>query len=709
LDLAALRDDPAFGGAAVRLLPDATLVEFPLDERAGFALGREPNGWRVVLGRTEEPKPLIPEQRDTHLIFPSDAPGRVLIITDPGSGGVLLIGTQLRGGQAVAARYGAPQFVLEPTWQGLVIEPLSDRISLQSVPGGFALVGSGTALAVTGVEAKAGLGQAVGLTHRYHFPTQAVAAVASRLRQQVVAAALAPPLGRGAQQRAVAESLIALGLGAEAEAVLQVAALENPTEAELPDHTGLSAIAALLAERPDQAEAINDTRLSGSDEIALWRAVRLAKLDGHTKEAAAAFAATWPLILTYGAELRERLLPVAAETMIIGGEKSQAAALVSANSSDPRLTLARGMLAQADGETDAALEIYDALAIGQDRLARFRAAVFATELRLAAGRMDKEQAANALEKLLDAWRGDSRDLALRERLAALRADLGHWGDALASLREAARDFPEQQPAIHERMKQSFAAFLSDPRSDAMAPLAFVALVDANADLLPDGPAGDKLQLRLADRLLALDLPRPAGLLLEKLMHTAPTGAGRAGFGARLAAARLRQGDAAGALAALSASAAADLPAALTEDRVLILAEAAARTGDVSGGVSALAALGTPAADEKRAALLERAQNWPAAEEALKTYIGKTVSETGELNETQRRSLLRLAAATARAEDTTGLSALRARETERMGSGPIADMFRLLTADPVRGLADLRRSGQEAVLAHALPEDLKSVR
>jgi hypothetical protein len=44
----------------------------------------------------------------------------------------------------------------------------------------------------------------------------------------------------------------------------------------------------------------------------------------------------------------------------------------------------------------------------------------------------------------------------------------------------------------------------------------------------------------------------------------------------------------------------------------------------------------------------------------------------------------------------------------METGPLADMFRLLTAAQVRGVADLRRSGQEAVLAHDLPRQLKAL-
>ena len=42
------------------------------------------------------------------------------------------------------------------------------------------------------------------------------------------------------------------------------------------------------------------------------------------------------------------------------------------------------------------------------------------------------------------------------------------------------------------------------------------------------------------------------------------------------------------------------------------------------------------------------------------------------------------------------------------SGPLADMFRLLTADPVRSTTDLKRSGQEATLARRLPGQLKAL-
>jgi hypothetical protein len=360
------------------------------------------------------------------------------------------------------------------------------------------------------------------------------------------------------------------------------------------------------------------------------------------------------------------------------------------------------MPAQADGQTDTALAIYDGLSVGMDRLLRVQVARCAIELRLAGRRINVEQAADEIEKLLVAWRGDDRELSLRERLAELRAQAGRWRTALELPRATVHDFPDYAADIHERVRRTFVAVLGDARLDALPPLEFIALADENTDLLPPGADGEALAVRLADRLLALDLPEQAEPLLQKLVHVALPGAGRAGIGARLAALRLRRGDAGGALSALADSSADDLPAELTETRTLLLAEAESRNGDVPGTVEALSELGTSAADEKRAAILERAQDWAGAESALKDYAAKTVTKGGNLDDAQCRTLIRLATAASRSGDQAELATLREADEGRMGTGPLADMFRLLTADPVHGAADLRRSGHEAALAHALP-------
>ena len=137
------------------------------------------------------------------------------------------------------------------------------------------------------------------------------------------------------------------------------------------------------------------------------------------------------------------------------------------------------------------------------------------------------------------------------------------------LHETASLYPDDATVIGARLKDCFAALLHDDALDKLAPLDMVALVEENADLLPDGAAGEALEERLADRLVALDLPQRASAVLEKLRRAAPSAAGKAGFGSRLAALRLREDNPTGALAALAASDAPDLSPPLTEARTLL--------------------------------------------------------------------------------------------------------------------------------------------
>lgn len=715
IDLSALRGDPVFATAAVHLLAAGTELTLHLPPGTRIGLRRRQAGWEVAVTRTGAPDTgasgtsIHPRERSGELLLAVARPGRVVSLLDPETGTPLLVGTELAAGDGLALIRRAPQFELLASWQGVVTEALSDRLTLRRVPSGFVLGEAGGKLALTPASADTlALADAALLTRRFRFPAEPIAALARRLRTELATAARRPPLARGPLLRRAARNMIALGMGPEAGALLRLAAAEDPREGQVADHVGLAAVAALLAGHPGRADGLADPRLAGSDEIALWRGVRAAELHPGSPAAAQLFAATAPLILTYPRLLRRRLLPLAAETMITGGEPKAAARLLDRRPDDPRLALARGMLDAAQGRTAAALAIYDRLAQGADRLLRIRAATRAVALRLATKQIGPAQAADALDRLLDAWRGGPRELALRESLAGLRAEAGQWRRALGLLRRTVADFPAARPELRARMRHLFIAMLADPRLDRMPPLDFVALVDANADLLPTGRAGEALEATLADRLLALDLPDQAAPVLAKLMRAAPTPAGRAGFGARLAALRLADDDPAGAAQALTNSAADGLPAALAEQRAVLTARVQAAQGQVPAALAALAAIGSAPADRAAATIAERAGDWPGAERALHAYVGRALPAAGRLDPAQQQVLLRLATATVRAGDAAGVAALRA-DQPRMGTGPLADMFRLLTGPAIRSVADLSRAGTEAALAGRLGSALKAVR
>jgi hypothetical protein len=726
IDLGPMRDDPVFGSAQVQLLPAGTTLRMTMPTEQTLRLTRMPGGWTLTsMDRSKEAalQPIGDEVVKDGVRLNAATPGTVVSVPDSETGGALLVGTQQEPGQGVVVTRRTPGFALLATLQGVAVDPAMDAVSLHvaakdSGPGFLLKAEDGRVLSLDAPDAGAfATAAAARLTRRWDFPNLSVEALVRRLQAATNEAAAAMPQARGQRRLAAVQAQLALGLGAEAHALATLSAADDARAGAAPDAAALDAVAAILADRVSEAAAIDDPRIDGSDEVALWRAVRRAKQAQDAggepaPEAAAVFSATLPLALDYPAPLRERLLPLIAETMTQGGEREAARRLLDDHKNDPLLDLARAMLDEADGHAAPALATLDRLAQSPDRKLRARASIRAAELRLRVGGLTIAQAADALDRLIYAWRGDEQELALRLRVAALRAESGNWRAALTLLRETAGDmsqaWPEQRAAIRARMGDAFAQALAQDARAALPPLELVSLVEENPDLLPEGEPGRALAARLADRLAALDLPARATPVLEKLIGATPPGAARAELGARLARLQLEQGNAHTALVTLSGTTASELPPSLTENRTITFARATAAGGNLATAAATLAALDTPAADEARAGLLESAKDWPAAAAALASFAARTVPESGNLEEAGARTLLRLASAAAQAGDETLLTRLRAHDLARMPPGKLTQMFALLTESPVQGVADLPRAAAEATAAQSLPSALSAM-
>jgi hypothetical protein len=276
------------------------------------------------------------------------------------------------------------------------------------------------------------------------------------------------------------------------------------------------------------------------------------------------------------------------------------------------------------------------------------------------------------------------------------------------LRQAETDFPEEAPAIHERMRSMFAGMIHGNDLEKIPPLDFVAMADENADLVPHGADEPGIDKPLAEHLLALDLPDRAKPVLDKLMRTAADDVSKARYGASLATLQSRERNNPAALAALDASEAPALPADLHEQRTMIRAAALASGGDTAAATGLLGSLGTAEAAAARAQVQEDAKDWAAAEKAWADCAALSFPESGQLNDAQARTLLRQATAAARAGDDAGLAALRQAYSGRIGAGSVGDMIRLLTAEPVRTTRDIERSKQEVSMAASLPAGLKAL-
>lgn len=716
IDLVALRDDPVFGTAAVTVLPEATVLRVQLADKDRLRLSPNRDGWSVtVVAADADPSPLMPiasQVEKGRVLLTAEQPGHVVSVPDPLTGGLILVGTQSRTGQGIPVERQAPQFTMLVSWQGLAILPLADAVSLRPLAIGFVLDMDGARQLALSDATPQGIAEtaAQSFSRRYDFPALPIDALRRREQSAIAAAAAAPAQDRGPRRLEAAQAMLALGLDAEALALLNLAATDDGRLTDDPNRIGLVAIAAMLAGRPAEAAGIDDPRLDGSDEVALWRAVCQAMAREGQSQPAATFATVARLALAYPEPLRARLMPLIAETMALGGEAATATVITKTNLNDDSLDFARAMLAAAiPDQQDRALQILDRLSDGTDRSQRNRAALRAIELRLARQLLTPAQAADAMEPEIFAWRGDQRELNTRLRVAALRSDAGQPRKALALLRETAPIYPDDAAAIQARLAATFRQAFADDGAHPLPPLDLIALAEENADLIPPGDAGRDIVLRLCDRLAMLDLPQRAIPLLAKLIEATPVGPARSELGAQLAALHMEASNPQAALATLADTLAiGTMPADLLERRTLAFARASAAIGQTAQGIAALDALGTLPAVQAQADLAEAAKDWPATATALRHLAAMSIPADGPLTEAHGRLLLRYASAGAQTGHADWLAQIRSRDLPRLPPGQMTDLLKGLTAAPVQALSDLPRAAQEASQFNGLNKAIKAL-
>lgn len=708
-DLVPLRTDPTFGAASATPFPGGVLLRLPIAPPAGLASRRVPEGWlfEVERGGPSPPARTIAAAIEVdpapRIVLRAARPGRVLAIPDPDSGAPLLIATLREAGQAMTLPRALPEARLLPTMLGVAVLARSDHLGLRVLPDRILLQGSPQAPLVLGPASGTAMPlDASTLRRVLDLPPSDRTTLLDRLRSHQADITAAAPLARSAARRDAAEAMLALGLAQEAQAMAALALREDPRAREDGRLLLLHGAAATAAHRPSEAGTLDDARLPDGEEASLWRALRRVA-QGDAAEAGAAVSTALPLLLAYPADLRARLLPMAMEALIESGETDALRHLVEQGPETPALAFAQARQAEAEGRAEDALAGYAALAVGRDRLTGARARRRSVELRLASGMIELPGAADALDATLFAWRGDGEELRTRLRVAELRHAAGMPRAAFAVLEETARLFPDQAGALRAPMEDALLeAIATEP------PLAAATPHQAHGGMLT-GVAAERAARLLADRLVALDLADQAARLLRDAIARASDGAGRASLGTRLAALRLGEGDAAGALDALEASEATELTPPLAEERRLLAARALAMRGEAERAVAILDSLG-PAGAASLAELRAAQRDWDGAAAALARHLEAVLpAAPAPIPDDRQREVTQLAAYLALAGDTQALDALRARYALRMGEGPLAESFALLTGDAMRGMADLPRLARELEMLRLLPARLEALR
>ena len=517
------------GPVHVIALPQATVLHMPLPANemiqvkaagTGFALmrvSRERHGFARIQ----------PALADGDVTFRASKPGKVVSITDPCLGGPLLVGTVLDD-ERLDARLQGPGYATVPAERGVVVHAVSDQLELAAAHHRFSLrsVG-GPALPVGSPPARAAALEAVQRGPWKEFPRGNLRFLRRHLASVMREEASAPPLARSKAALRVARAMLSLGMGAETEGVLSDMLRHDPASVSDPARETALAIAEILTHRPDRALAALQDPVSAGPKAAadhLWRGLAFAE-QGGSPRAAPLIAMGVDTLLAAPRYLRASLAPLAAETLVAGGELDAARRIFAAMPHARSLRLAEAEAAEANGDSHAALAALEKLSDSVNNRVAGIAAFRAIMLRYKLHKVTAKDAVTALSKALYLWRGPAHELTVRMALARLQARAGDWAQAMQSLRHARERFPFGRQEVEKERRKLFDRLLASGRLKTMQPLQAVAILQNNKDLFPPGKTRAKLLNLYADRLASLDLNDEARRVRAKaraLMQSPPS-------------------------------------------------------------------------------------------------------------------------------------------------------------------------------------------
>ncbi len=692
---------------------DATVVRLVVRPDYYPSLRKEGLLWVVDLTQQfSKPKDIIP------IVAPANLPsgigmsikapdsGSVISVTDPEVGDIMKVVPVLPLGQGVYPGRDSPDVEILSTAQGVAIVPHVDGLDIRATRGGVTI----------GTLSGAGLRFSSELDRTQ--PDQAGATSGSlfdiaawkrggpenfEANQKVVTASLN---GVSASKRALANLqaarfYFANGYGAEAIGLIHLAALDQPDLADQPGFKALKGGAELLLGQTDLAIAdLDSPDLRNDPEVQMWRGAAHTEVEAAEDGKPAAWdkllAAGIPLTKAYPHRLKWLMASLAAQSAVDAGDDQAAnAALIQLDREDPTKFEAperdylHGTYDQMAGHFEKALDDFDSAAEGDNREYRAMAKFAETELSLRTRKISPKEAADQLDKLRFSWREQAFEFHLLLRYAELQREAGDFPSALRALKSLISYYPDDKDTPHavQLMQDIFSKLYLEGQADSMPPVSAIALFDEFKELTPQGPQGDEMIRKLADRLAKVDLLDRAAELLKHQVTFRLQGVERARVGAQLALLDLVNQQPQAALDALTLTDQKGLPADLDQQRRHLRARA---LGDLDHAAEAIASLeGDTSAEatQLRSEIHWKAQDWAAAATDFEAMLPRP-ERGAKLDDQAAKICLNWATALVLANDERALAALRRNFYPAIAGTPYQEGFNLLTSALDRDTPDL---------------------
>ncbi|TWA71798.1 hypothetical protein FBZ84_10163 [Azospirillum baldaniorum] len=683
------------------------------------------------------------------LVRAADA-ATVVTLSDPDVGDRLQVVPLPAPGNAIPESHRYADLELLPTYQGVVVRPIADAITVRPVKEGVEVTAAGglhlSPMADAGNRPAASAQTASlplkpspgGASNTLTPPTDPKPVPSGRrlfdlpawkkgdldhyteARQNLQLNIVnAPDSERPRAQLDLARFYLANGFGQEAIGMMDVLQEAQPDLEGWPEFRALRGAARFLAGNTDAAaEDFAHPNLANNGEAALWRAA-IAADRNDWPAAQAGFKAAAPILNSYPDPILTKLATRAAEAALKTGDAPFAKRLldriVERGGTDaeerPDVQYLRGLYYAQTNEPERALEQLTASYNSLDRYYRAKAGLALVNLQLAEGRMSPPAAAEQLAGLTFTWRGDELEMQIRQRMGEVLIAAGQYADGFNAMKETAAlvaDTPRAEEITRE-MSRIFADLYKDG-AQKLPTIEALQLYDQFRELTPVGEAGDEVIRQLAERLISVDLLNRAADLLQHQVEYRLSGEDKARVGTRLASVRLLDNKPEDALRALELSNVPNLPADLIGERRLMQAKALAELGRGDEALLLLSEDDSKPANSLRVDIAWRAQKWEAAAFALNKLIGPPPPPTQPINPATSQLVLNRAVALALAGDGTNLNLLRKEFGSAMTNGPDADAFRVLTRpEQALGLIDVNTVRSRVAEVDVFQKFLKNYR
>jgi hypothetical protein len=680
----------------IQPVPHPSATVFRIVAPSGFnpTVARVGSAWVVDL--LDQPlRPEHPVQLEPH---PEASPPRVrfalhfaaaapIEVVDPDLGERLLVIPNGELGEGLARTVSFVDFQALASAQGLALQSTGQPLALSASAAGVEVTGRealllarGTNLKAPPVAAKAG---------RLLDPAAWRAPPGKHLEKRqalAAAAASAPEAMRTATRLDLARFFFAESFAPEAYGVLKAIERDDPGVFAQPGPLLLKGAAAFLAGDQDGAVgALAAKSLDGENEAELWRGAAVAAL-GNWAAAAPAFDRSGSILATYPRKIRHALVLTAARAAVDAQQRDAARRLIEPLLAEKPSIADRGAalllvaeLHRQQGDIAKAVEIWNELAEGPDKLSRVKARLERTLALLEKNQIPHAAAIDQLEKVRAEWRGDEIEFRTVRTLAALELQEGDWHGGFEAFGQLQTNFPNHKEisAVTQQAADAMADLFGSPAFAGVPPVVAFKLFEQYGDLLPVGERRDAVAARVVDRLAAVDLLEKAASVIEAQLENRPVGLETAGLTARLAALWLDDRKPDLALAALERPIGEIAPEGEVE-RTYLKARALGQKGETAGALAVLGEDKTPAADRIRLDLLSRAKGW---KEALPVYQRLAPPAGRKLDDVAARQVLNWATAATLAGDAAAVATIREAFAAAMEATPDRDAFRLVVGDP----------------------------